>query len=100
MKRSELFFSFLLVPLDYAMIVLAGFAAYYLRFSDFFKDLRPVIFELSLSSYTKALLPLAFLWLIIFSLTGLYNIHSARKLFRELYRVFWPVPPASCWWSF
>jgi len=87
MKRSELFFSFLLVPLDYAMIVLAGFAAYYLRFSDFFKDLRPVIFELSLSSYTKALLPLAFLWLIIFSLTGLYNIHSARKLFRELYRV-------------
>jgi exopolysaccharide biosynthesis polyprenyl glycosylphosphotransferase len=87
MKRSELFFSFLLVPLDYAMIVLAGLAAYYLRFSDFFKGLRPVIFELPMNAYLKALFPLAFLWLIIFSLSGLYNIRSARKIFRELYRV-------------
>jgi hypothetical protein len=66
MKRSELFFSFLLVPLDYAMIVLAGLAAYYLRFSDFFKDLRPVVFELPFDSYVKALLPLALLWLLVF----------------------------------
>ncbi len=87
MKRSELFFSFLLVPLDYAMIVLAGIAAYHLRFSGLLKGLRPVVFELPFDSYIKALLPLGALWLIVFSLTGLYNIRSARKLFRELYRV-------------
>lgn len=88
MKRSELFFSFLLVPLDYAMIILAGLTAYYLRFSDFFKDLRPVTFMLSFDSFVKALLPLGFLWIIVFSLSGLYNIRSARKLFKEIYRVF------------
>lgn len=87
MKRSELFFSFLLVPLDYAMIVLAGLAAYYLRFSDFFKGLRPVIFKLPINDFLKVLLPLGLLWVIIFSFSGLYNIRSARKLFKEIYRV-------------
>lgn len=87
MKRSELFFSSLLVPLDYAMIILAGLAAYYLRFSDFFKGLRPVIFKLPVNDFLKVLFPLAFLWLIIFSLSGLYSIRSPRKLFKEIYRV-------------
>lgn len=87
MKRSELFFSFLLLPLDYVMMVLAGLLAYYLRFSDFFSSWRPVIFELPFDSYSKTLFQLAFLWLLIFALTGLYTINSARHLFNEVYRV-------------
>lgn len=87
MKKPELIFTSLLVPLDFIMIVLAGISAYFLRFSDFFKDIRPVIFELPFDSFLKILLFIAFLWLIIFALAGLYNIRSARKLVKEVYRV-------------
>jgi exopolysaccharide biosynthesis polyprenyl glycosylphosphotransferase len=87
MKRSELFFSVLLLPLDYIMIVLAGLAAYYLRFSDLFSSWRPAIFELSMESYLGILFPLALFWLIIFAMAGLYTINSARRLFNEVYKV-------------
>ena len=87
MKRSELFFSFLLVPLDYLAIVAAGISAYYLRYSDLFKSLRPVIFNLKFESYLNIVLLLAIFWLLIFALAGLYTIGSARKLVNEVYRV-------------
>lgn len=87
MKRSELFFTFLLVPLDFLMIVLAGISAYYIRFAEFTTGIRPVIFNLPFPYYLKIVLLIAFLWIIIFALTGLYNIKDARKLIREVYRV-------------
>jgi exopolysaccharide biosynthesis polyprenyl glycosylphosphotransferase len=87
MKRSELFFSFLLVPLDYAMIVLAGITAYFLRYSDLFKNLRPVIFNLKFESYLNVVLLVGIFWLVIFALAGLYNIKGARRLINEIYRV-------------
>lgn len=87
MKKSELFFSFLLVPLDFLMIVLAGISAYYIRFAEFTIDIRPAIFNLPFFSYLKIVLLIAILWLIIFALAGLYNIKSARKLIKEIYRV-------------
>lgn len=87
MKRSELFFSFLLVPLDFVMIVLAGITAYYIRFSRFTTEIRPAIFDLSFGSYIKIVIIIALLWLVIFALAGLYNIRSARKIVKECYRV-------------
>ncbi len=87
MKRSELFFSFLLVPLDFLMIFLAGVSAYFIRFSDFTTNIRPAIFELPFNNYIKITLLMAFLWLPIFAFAGLYNIKSARKLVKEIYRV-------------
>ena len=56
MKRSELFFSFLLVPFDFLMIILAGLSAYYIRYADFFQELRPVIFDLDFKEYLKFLI--------------------------------------------
>ncbi len=87
MKKSELFFSFLLVPLDFAMIVLAGISAYYIRYAKFLTDIRPVIFDLPFAYYLNAILLVAFLWLIIFALAGLYSIRGARKIVPEIYRV-------------
>ncbi len=87
MKKPELIFTSLLVPLDFTMIVLAGITAYFLRFSNFLRDIRPVIFELPFSAFLQILFFIAFLWLIIFALAGLYNIRSARKLVKEVYRV-------------
>ncbi len=87
MKRSELFFTFLLLPLDFIMIILAGLSAYYIRFAQFTTGIRPVIFNLPFGNYFKALVVIAFLWLVIFAFAGLYNIKDARKLAKEVYRV-------------
>lgn len=87
MKRSELFFSFLLVPLDYTMIVLSAVSAYYIRFSQFTTDIRPIVFNLPFEGYIKVVLFVSFLWLFVFALAGLYNIKDARKLVKEIYKV-------------
>jgi len=87
MKRSELFFSFLLVPLDFIMFVLAGISAYYIRYASFFQNFRPVIFNLNFPSFLNGVLIISFFWTIIFAFSGLYSIKSARKLVREIYRV-------------
>ncbi len=87
MKRSELFFSFLLVPLDFLMIALAGISAYYIRYAEFFQQLRPVIFNLQFSGYLKIVFIIAFLWLIIFALAGLYAVKASRRLINEIYKV-------------
>lgn len=87
MKKSELLFSFLLVPLDFIGLVLAGVSAYYLRYADFVRGVRPVVFNLSFRSYLPALFVIAFLWIIIFSLAGLYNIKGAKKFTSEIYKI-------------
>lgn len=87
MKKSELFFSFLLVPLDFLMIVLAGISAYYIRFSELSVNIRPVIFNLDFISYLEILILVSFLWIPIFAFSGLYSIKTARKLSKEIYSV-------------
>ncbi len=88
MKKSELFFSFLLVPVDFAMILVAIFFAYYLRFSESVTEIKPVIYNFSLRQYLVwgGIVTLACLG--IFSLTGLYNLKTTRGGLREAYRVF------------
>jgi len=87
MKKSELLFSLLLVPLDYAMIVLAGILAYYIRFSEFSQSLRPAIFDLNFFVYFEALSLVAFFVVIVFALSGLYTIRGARKYIKEFYAI-------------
>jgi exopolysaccharide biosynthesis polyprenyl glycosylphosphotransferase len=86
MKKSELFFSFLLVPLDFIMIILAGATAYYIRFARFTTEIRPVVFNLPFNDYLKILLFIALAWLIIFALAGLYAI-KPKRLAKEVYQI-------------
>ncbi|MEI7497736.1 MAG: sugar transferase [Candidatus Falkowbacteria bacterium] len=87
MKRSELFFSFLLVPLDFAMIVLAGISAYNLRFAQIATEIRPVIFNLRFGDYIQILLGIAIAWLFIFAFAGLYRIRGNKSLVNEFYSI-------------
>ena len=88
MKKNELFFSFLFIPVDFIMIILAGLSAYYLRFSNFSTGIRPIIFDLPLRAYFPSLLVIAVLWIVVFIFSGLYHIKSARRLAQELARIF------------
>jgi len=88
MKKAELTFSFLLVPIDYIMVVLAGLSSYYLRFADFTTDIRPIMFALPFKEYLPIILIIALLWIVIFAFTGMYSIKSGKRLANELHRVF------------
>jgi FlaA1/EpsC-like NDP-sugar epimerase len=87
MKKSELFFTALLVPLDFSMIVLAALAAYFLRFTPYFVKIRPILFYLPLSKYIILVLGIAPLLILIFAIVGLYKI-TRRRLIDDLYGVF------------
>lgn len=87
MKRSELFLTFLLLPMDILAIFAGGLAAYGLRFHPALADIRPVIFQLPLERYVAILTLAVILWIVVFAFAGLYNIRP-RPLKKELVRLF------------
>ncbi len=87
MKKIDLFFSFILVPLDFFLLVLAGISAYFIRFSEPVSDLRPVAFDLPFSPYLQAVFLVAALWIVIFAFSSMYSIKK-RSLAQEIYRIF------------
>ncbi|MFH1172899.1 MAG: sugar transferase [bacterium] len=87
MKKSELIFAAVLVPLDFLMLIAAALAAYFLRFTAL-TDIRPVILEWPFHEYINVSLLVALVWLIIFALSGLYTMGGTRRLVDELIRVF------------
>ncbi|HRY36587.1 MAG TPA: sugar transferase [Candidatus Magasanikbacteria bacterium] len=88
MKRFELFFTFLQLPLDYLMIVLAGFSAYSLRYTEFVKSIRPIMFNLSWQNYWPIVLFVAAVWVVIFAFSGLYNTDLNRRILKDINRIF------------
>lgn len=86
MKRAELFFTLLLLPVDFLAIVLAGTAAYFLRFHPLFTSVRPVVFDLTFENYLSVVIPVAFIWLAVFALSGLYSTRR-RAIGSEMSRV-------------
>ena len=89
MKKSELIFGALLVPVDFLMILAAGIVVYSLRTSSRIAQWRPVLFDLNLpfSRFFGILVIAAIFTLIIFALSGLYKIRASRRLFEEFSRI-------------
>ncbi|MBU4332747.1 sugar transferase [Patescibacteria group bacterium] len=89
MKKSELTFSVVLVPLDYIMILLAGMSAYFLRYSKFYQEnIREIVFDLPFNGYFATILGVGIFWVGIFALTGLYTIGVRRKFIDEFSKIF------------
>lgn len=88
MKKFDLFFKAILVPLDFILLLLAGLLAYFIRFQSFVTEIRPVVYELPLKEYLNIVIFMALLWLIIFSIEGLYSIKGPRKIIPEMVKVF------------
>lgn len=87
MKKSELLFSGLLVPVDFFMLILAGLLAYSIRFSQWARELRPIVFELPFKEYLGLVLLMAPFFIVIFALAGLYNLKTTRKTWEEFSHV-------------
>jgi len=89
MKKAELFFTSILVPLDFLMILGAGLASYYLRTSSWIAQYRPVLFELNLpfDKYFILIIFVSLFLLIIFALTGLYKIRGIRSFLNDFPKI-------------
>ncbi len=88
MKRFEIFFMVLQVPLDVLMLLFAGISGYALRFTPLAVGIKPVLFDLSLGDYLGYVMLVIPLWLIIFALLGLYTPNANRKYVQEVIRIF------------
>ncbi|MBI2473493.1 sugar transferase [Candidatus Uhrbacteria bacterium] len=86
MKRSELFFTLVLVPLDFLALTAAGITAFFARFHPIFTQIRPVVFDLDIQNYLKVVTPMTLLFLAVFAATGLYST-TRRSVANELSRI-------------
>ncbi len=84
MKRSELFFAFLQVPVDAAMMVFAFVASYYLRMG---LESVPDFNNIGVDDYLRYALFLIPVWILIFAANGLYSIKNTTGFLFELYRI-------------
>ncbi len=90
MKRSELFFGALLVPIDFMTLVLAAALAYFLRLSEVAQGVRPALFELDLpfAQYMQLASIVSLVILFVFSLHGLYAMRVTRRALDEVTQIF------------
>lgn len=86
MKKFELVFNAILVPIDYLVLFAAALLSYFLRFESFITAIRPVIFEMSLPDYLSLVYIILVGWLIIFALSGLYSFRR-KTLWEEIRQV-------------
>ncbi|HLC94999.1 MAG TPA: sugar transferase, partial [Patescibacteria group bacterium] len=87
MKRSEIFFSSIQVPVDFIMILLAAATAYFLRGMPQFQAYVSRVFNLSFEDYIRFALTVAPFFLIILAIEGLYSMRATRRFWHEVYGV-------------
>lgn len=86
MRRNQLTFAFILLPLDYLALLLAAITAHRLRFGALLA-LRPAISLLPYTHFLKAALFVALGYLVIFAITGLYTLERPRRILEETVKV-------------
>lgn len=74
MKKSEAFFSIMLIPIDALMIILGFIAAYYWR-----KYQGDIVSFWEFNEYIRFILILLPAWIAILAIQGLYNIKKSRQ---------------------
>lgn len=88
MKRSEIFFSAIQLPVDLIMISLAALSAYYVRNIPQILALRPKLYDITLLGFMEVILFVAPILVVTFGLEGLYQMRTTRRFWQEAYRVF------------
>lgn len=88
MKRSEIFFNAVRVPIDFIMIVGAALMAYALRFHPFVTGQRPVFYRTDFLEYLTSALLIAPFVIVLFAFEGLYSMKTTRSRLKEVYKIF------------
>lgn len=96
MKKSEITFNAILVPVDYLAIILAGVSAYFLRYSALYERyIREVMFSLPFLNYLYFLLLIAGGSILIFALSGLYAMKIQQKFIDHIAKIFFACSTAA-----
>ncbi|MGW8185032.1 MAG: sugar transferase [Candidatus Moraniibacteriota bacterium] len=91
MKKSELFFSAVQIPLDALAIFGAALTAFWLRDLEFVREmlqLKSLVTLVPLSEFLKIILLAIPFFILVFATQGLYDIRSTRKFWYESLKVF------------
>ncbi len=88
MRKSDLFFNVLRLPIDFLMLLTAGLATYFFR-TELLSAFRPVLFEFNLPilKYFYLVVSVSFLFLGIFAVSGLYSMKSRLRLGEEFFKI-------------
>jgi len=88
MKKSELFFNVLRLPVDFLMLIIAGISTYFLR-TEILSAFRPVLFEFRLpfDKYFYLVLFVSLIFVASYAVSGLYSLKIRRGLFDELIKI-------------
>lgn len=86
MKRNDLLFAALLVPLDYIALLLAGWLAYALRFHNI-AGLLPVQDTIVFGDYMRIVAGISWIWIFVLAMAGVYAVRQ-RSFSGELGRIF------------
>ncbi len=88
MKKGELIFSTLILPVDFVMLIFAGIASYFLR-TQILSFFRPVLFQFNLPFHKYLLLVflVSLIFILSYAISGLYNLRATRKTLEEFSRV-------------
>lgn len=74
MKRSDLFFAALQVPLDYGVLVVAGWLAYTIRFERI-TTLLPVSSPIAYGDYLRTVAVVAIGWVLVLAMA--WGVHHS-----------------------
>ncbi len=85
MKRSELLFNIVSIPVDIIALFLAALLSFYIRLQV--TQRFPIIFIPDLHNYIKIIAAVIPVMLAIFGLYGLYSLKGTRKFPQELARI-------------
>ncbi|MEX2090890.1 MAG: sugar transferase [Candidatus Paceibacterota bacterium] len=88
MKKADLFFNVLRLPIDFLMLLAAGLTTYLLR-TQILDTFRPVLFEfnLPLIKYAYLVLGVSLIFLLAYAVSGLYSMKTRMKRVEELMKI-------------
>lgn len=95
MNRFELILGTLRLPIDILGIALAGVIAYYLRTSEWIRDIQPIFYQLSFENYLHLVLIFGILVIIVSALSGLYTMKITRGPLKESHQVITAISTAT-----
>jgi exopolysaccharide biosynthesis polyprenyl glycosylphosphotransferase len=86
-KRSEIYFGGMQVPVDVLMILWAATIAYYLRSLPIFEGYVSRVFTFSYENYITAVAVMLPFLILVFALEGLYTLQVTRSFWSEVGKV-------------
>ncbi len=86
MKKTELIFNLISIPVDAISLLLAGIASFYLR-QETTTIVGPIIYQLDVNNFLSVVYKIITFLILIFAFLGLYNLKGTRKFISESGRI-------------